>query len=226
MKKKISLLIVLVLILSLAFTGCGKKDPTPDIKAQATGLLDAMQAGDVAKMGEFADPSIYEAGGDLESFGTLDSFVDDFIDSLGSVKKEDLSTEATDAIEKFKTFILENMVESYEIGEIKVEGDTATVDAVVNYGFDPDKIESIDVNSDLETLVNTYMSENMDALIEVLNSQGEEALQNKIVNDLIGDILDLFSNAVLDQGGMSENSVLILKNIEDKWVITEFKARV
>ena len=31
MKKKLSLLIVLVLILSLAFTGCGKKDPTPDI---------------------------------------------------------------------------------------------------------------------------------------------------------------------------------------------------
>ena len=100
-----------------------------------------------------------------------------------------------------------------------------TPDNAMKY-FDPDKIESIDVNSDLETLVNTYMTENMDALIEVLNSQGEEALQNKIVNDLIGDILDLFSKAVVDQGGMSENSVLILKNIEDKWVITEFKARV
>ena len=226
MKKKLCLLIVLVLILSLAFTGCGKKDPTPAIKAQVTGLLDAMVAGDVDTMETYVDPSIWTEGGDLESFATIDTFADELVESIGTVEMEDLSEDALAAIEKFKNFVLENLVESYEIGDITVDGDSATVEAVVNYGFDPDQVADVDVNADLESLLNDYMANNMEDLISVLNNEGEDALQIKILNDLIGDILDLYSAAIIEQGGISEDSVIFLDKVDGNWTITGFLAQI
>ena len=52
-----------------------------------------------------------------------------------------------------------------------------------------------------------------------------DALQVKILNDLIGNILDLYGDAILEQGGFSENSVLFVDKIDDAWVVTGFKAK-
>lgn len=224
MKKKLSLLIVLVLILSLAFTGCGKKDPTPDIQAKATALMDAMVAGDAAKVAELVEPELLTAGGDLESFGTIDSFAEDFAEGIGYIEVSDMNETALAAIDDFKAFILENLVDSYELGEVKVDGDTATVDVKVNYAFDPDSIESVSIDDELNAYINTYTSEHMDELVQVLNDEGEDALNLKIVNDIIPSVLEMYGNALLEAGGMSEDSVIMFVNQDDNWVINGFKA--
>ena len=225
MKKKLSVLILIVLILSLALAGCGKKDPTPQIQAQATALMDAMVAGDSAKVAELVSPDLLVEGGDLDSFGgSVEDFAESLAEGIGYVDVEDLSDEALASIEKFKTFLLENLVESYELGEIKVDGDTATVEGTVNYTFDPDKIEDVDIDSAMNDLVNAYTAEHIDELIQVLNDEGEDALSIKMLNDLIPDIFDAYSEAILELGKTSENTVMTLTNQDGSWIVTGFKA--
>ena len=225
MKKKLSLIIVLVLILSLAFTGCGKKDPTPDIQAVATGLMDALVKGDPAEVAKYVQPEMIAEGGDLESFGSMDSFTDSFIDGLGlGIEASDLSDEGKAAIDSFKTFILENIVSGYELGEIEYEGDTATANVNVSYAFDIDNLDSIDISVPLNELVTSYVDENYEELRSIMDSQGQEAFQLAVLNGILPEFFEIYGQAIMDSGGSTEDAVILLEKLEDNWVVTGLKS--
>ena len=225
MKKKISLITVLVLILLLAFTGCGKKDPTPDIQAVSTGFMDALVKGDPAETAKFVSPEMLAEGGDLESFGAADAFVESFIQGTGlGIDVSDLEEEGKAAIESFRTLLLENVVSGYELGDIIYEGDTATANVNISYTFDIDNLGGIDISVPLNELVTTFVDENYEELRSIMNSQGQEAFQLAVINGILPEFFEIYGQAVLESGGSTEDAVILLEKQDDNWIVTGLKS--
>ena len=117
--------------------------------------------------------------------------------------------------------LLSSMIASYEIGEItEPEEGKAEAKVDVTFGFDPDKMTNIDINSEAEALAQDYMNENMAELQKIYMEGGQDALMNKVLDDLVGELLDKYVEEVKKTGQVDRASTLTLENKDGKWLIT------
>ena len=77
----------------------------------------------------------------------------------------------------------------------------------------------------IETIAMKYMSENQDELTEIYQNDGETAMFNKVLDDLLPDILSKYMDQVLETGEVTQNSVMTLEKQDDgSWLVTGEKA--
>ncbi len=220
MKKILYVVLVLGLLTLIPLTGCGK-DNTADIKAAADGFMSAMQAGDIEAAKEYCDPALFEEGGALSSYSQLENIDTQFAAALG-VDANTLSDKAKTELQEFVDKLLQSMVKSYEIGNVtEPEEGVGKAELSAVFGFDPEKAKDVDINSEMEQMMNDYMASNMAALTELYASGGQQAITNKVVDDLLGDILDKYVDAVLATGEMTQDTVLTIENKDGKWLVTD-----
>ena len=219
MRKIVCVLVALSMLVLVPLTGCGK-DNTADIKAAVDGFMGAMQAGDISGMKEYCVPALFETGGTLADFNTLENIDEELANSVG-MDPSQLSDKTKETVNNYVNELLSSMIASYEIGEItEPEEGKAEAKVDVTFGFDPDKMTNIDINSEAEALAQDYMNENMAELQKIYMEGGQDALMNKVLDDLVGDLLDKYVEEVKKTGQVDRASTLTLENKDGKWLIT------
>ena len=222
MKKIIYAVLVIGLLTLIPLTGCGGADNTEDIKAAADGFMSAMQAGDIEKAKEYADPALFEENGSLNSFAKLENIDEEFASAMG-MDADQLSDTAKTSVQGFVDNLLKNMIKSYEIGDVTEEEGVGKVNVSTTFGFDPDKMQDVDINGEIEEMATKYMTDNMTELMEIYNNDGQQAMMKKVIDDLLDDILDKYTDAVMATGEVSQDSVMTVENKDGKWLVTEEK---
>ena len=221
MKRKLLYVLVSVMLLTLLplATGCGG-DPSEDAKATADSFMSALQEGDMDAVKEYADPALFEKGGDLESFASIDNIAGEFAEALG-VKEEDLSDNAKASLAEFTDTMMKGLVSSYEIGDVK-EGEKGAylVNVSTTYGYDPAKVKDIDISKDIEKMTKKYMEKNQEDLAKLYLDKGEDAVLNKMLDDLLGDMLTKYTDKVMETGEVTQDSVMTVEEIDGKWLVT------
>lgn len=225
MKRKLLYVLVSVMLLTLLplATGCGG-DPAESAKATADSFMSALQDGDMDAVKEYADPALFEKGGDLESFASIDNIAGEFAKALG-VKEEDLSDKAKASLAEFTDTMMKGLVSSYEIGDVK-EGEKGAylVNVSTTYGYDPAKVKDIDISKDIDKMTKKYMEKNKTDLAKLYQEEGQQAVLNKMLDDLLGDMLTKYTDKVMETGEVSQNSVMTVEEIDGKWLVTGEKA--
>ena len=188
--------------------------------------MNAMQEGDFEAMKACSDSALYEEDGDLYAFGTIDKMDEIFAESLGiDISADDLGESTKAGLQDFVDKLMGNLVKSYEITDVSVKDSTGTVNITTTYGYDPDKMQDIDLDDEVETIAMKYMSENQDELTEIYQNDGETAMFNKVLDDLLPDILSKYMDQVLETGEVTQNSVMTLEKQDDgSWLVTGEKA--
>jgi len=220
MKKLICIIAALAMCVVFPLAGCGG-DETADVKAAADGFMSALQEGDIEKAKEFADPAIFEEGGSLYAFSTIDNMDEELAEAMG-VKASDLSDKTKETMDNFVNDVLKSMIKSYEIKDVTIDDEgVGKVNVSTTFGFDPDKIADIDVNDQVEKKATDYMTGHMAELTELYNSGGETAIINKVFEDLAPELLGLYKEEMMKTGEVTQDTVLTVKNMDGKWLVTE-----
>ncbi len=223
MRKKLLLtLLSLMLLVLIPMTGCGGaggSNETDEIKATVDGFMGCLQEGDLQGMKAYTDPELFEADGTLADLTQLESLDDQFSSSLG-MDADELSDSTKAKLEEFVGKMLKGLVKSYEIGEITEADGKASVNLTTTFGFDPNKIDEIDVNDEIEAMATEYVEEHMTELMDVYNEGGQDAIIAKVLDDLIADILDKYSEEIMGTGETTEQTVMTLEKKDSKWLVT------
>ena len=218
MKKLICVFVALAMLVVFPLTGCGGDD-TDAMKAPVDGFLSSMQAGDFETMKTYADPSLFEEGGSLEAFNTLENIDEELASSLG-ISTSDLSDKTKQEVDSYVKDMMSKMIKSYEITDVAKGSDTeGTVSTKVTFGFDPEAASSVDVNSEMESVIEKYMQDNMTELTQVYQSGGQKALMVKVLDDLCGDLLKIYTDKVMETGEVTEDVVFNVENKDGSWLI-------
>ncbi|MBQ6401175.1 MAG: hypothetical protein IJI20_02695 [Firmicutes bacterium] len=218
MKKIVLLALTLSLFVMIPLAGCGS-DNTADIRAAAEGFMNAMQEGDIEGMKAYSDPSLYEEDGDLAAFAQIENIDESFAEAVG-VSVDDLSDKTKAEIQGFTDNLMDKLVTSYEITDVTEDADgKGRVALNTTFGFDPDKVDDIDMDDETEKMVTEYTEKNSAELMQIYQNGGEQAMMNKILDDLMGDILQKYTDAIMATGEVSQESVMLLENKDGKWLV-------
>ncbi len=217
MKKLLCVFVALAMMVVFPLAGCGNNEEA--MKEPVDGFLSSMQAGDLETMQSFADESLFESGGSLAEFNTLQNLDEELASSLG-LSVDNLSDETKAEVDNYVKDMLKKMIKDYEITGASQDEDTkGTVTAKITFGFDPEAAGNLDVNSEMEDMVQKYMQDNMTELTQIYQSGGQNALMIKVLDDLCGDLLKLYTEKVMETGEVTENVYFNVENKDGKWVI-------
>ena len=164
-------------------------------------------------------------GGGRSGGGLTDKVVEDSIDEIlakeVNLNVSDLSDKTKAAIDDYVQTMMKNMVKSYEIKDVKEESDSVgKVTASVTFGFDPEAAGKVDVNAEVEQMATDYMNANMAELTNIYMTGGQTALMQKVLDDLVEDILDLYTDAVMKTGETTQDVTFVVEKVDDKWLIS------
>ena len=222
MKKTIRLtgIITLILLVACLFLGgCGsgaKSTESPESVADA--LMKALQDGELDKVASLTTEEALNE--DLAYIAEIQSFADGLVESLGA-STDQLPDEAKKAVEDLQKVMIEDYVKSYEISNVTDNGDTATVECEVAYGFDPESIEESDYADEVKTLMQTYIVDNYEELTKIMTEEGEEALTQRLINDTLPMICENLTKALKENQGKNEKVIIGTEKIDGKWIVSE-----
>lgn len=218
MKKFLCLVVAMAFLMVFPLTGCG--DNKADIQAPVDGFMAALQAGDVQGLKEYVKEDAFDEDGAFSGFGTIENMDEVLAKELG-MNASDLSDKTKAAVDEYITTMLTTMVKSYEIKDVKEESDgVGKVTISATFGYDPEAAGKVNVNDQVEALTNDYMNKNMTELTNIYMSEGQTALMNKVLDDLVVDILNLYTDEVMKTGETTEQTTFIVEKVDDKWLIS------
>lgn len=208
MKKLLSLCLAFTLLL----TGCSQSHE-PEIKSSVEGFATALKDGDYNKAMSYCSDDV----NDNLQLSDLDEQLKEMYEGLGL--GETFETKANE----FVTSLVGRIIEKYEIKSLAEEKESATVIMNVT-GVDTEKLDFNDMSGDVNTLTNEYLTQNQDALNALYLEQGEEALQNKVTEDLGTILFDKMIEYVKQTDTMDYQIEFTVEPKDDKWVITKIEA--
>ena len=135
-KKWITVLVTALTVLLL--TGCNANQKA--VTEAADGFLTALTNNDREAAAQFASGEFMES--DTMLFMEPQHLSDAFYAYMG-VDKEDLSEEAVKAVDEYVNELVTRAYQSYEIQDVKVQKDTASVTARITLGYDPNASSAI-----------------------------------------------------------------------------------
>ena len=112
------------------------------------------------------------------------------------LSKNDLGDKAAKSIDDFTEKIQDNFITKYEIGEVELKDDEATVSVKTTHGYNPYKLDDINVDSEVNKIANKYMEKHMDELTNLYDSKGKKALMKNSGN----------AGCVLQEGGRNRRA--------------------
>lgn len=235
MKKSLCLFGALMIGAAVVFSGCGssgssgggsaaaeKASPETEVAAVVDGFFTTMQSGELSKLTDYCTQEVLD-NQELAGLTEAEGFDEMFYESLGleemGISEDDISDEAKAAISKMSDTIIQELVGSYEISDISVNGDTATVNGTVTYGY------NTDFDIDIDGINNEVMSEipddQMSEYAEIYTNDGEAAMMAKIMNDLMPTLLDRYTQALTESEGETDTLQATVTKTDGKWLISE-----
>lgn len=237
MKRTIALIGALMLGAAIVFSGCGssgggggeaasaaveKVKPEDEVAATVDGFFATMKSGEYSKLTDYCTEEVLtdqELDVITEAEGMDDVFYESLdLESMG-LTIDDLSDEAKASVTQFGNTIFQELIGSYEISDISVKGDTAEVTGTVTYGYNTDF--DIDTDAINEEVLNTYMTDNMDALQEAYTEGGDSAVMVMMLNDVMPELLSKYSDSLLESEGETDDMTCTVTKTDGKWMITD-----
>ncbi|MDO4383242.1 MAG: hypothetical protein Q4C18_01985 [Eubacteriales bacterium] len=215
MKKKLAFIITLILALTM-LPSCSNQEKEA-VQKVADGFMSSLESGDFSETTQYSTDEVRNQ----ISIRELENLSGVFYESIG-LKKKDLSKKTRESVDNFSKKMKEDFITEYKIGdiEIKDKNKKATVQVNVTYGYNPDKLADINVDSELEKIADTYMTKHKDSLTDLYVSKGSKALQKKVYSDILPDVLKAYSKKVEATGTAKQELQLTLKKQDDdSWII-------
>lgn len=213
-RKLITLLLTALTILVL--TGCnGEKKAVTET---AEGFLNAMVNNDMGAAAQYATEDFMNSK--TMKLMDPDYLAETFYTAMG-VSKEDMDEEAQKAVDEYVGKVVAKAYKSFEIQDIKIQEDKASVTAKITLGYDPEA--SSKLSDETVALIRDYQSEHYDELIAIYTDEGESAMYKKIYSDLIPIVIGKMQEELESSTPSDEKTVLSLEKIDKKWLITNLE---
>lgn len=217
MKKLLSKIMMLLFIpvLCITLTGCGAQKK--EITATLDTFFTAMQEGNWDTVESMCEEDVLKDLSVLETMN-LESY---FYNSVG-IEKEKLNQQAQDAVTGFVNNVMDNLVQDYHINNVKVFRGVGTAGVTITT-FDSenaDFLNAADIEKELSLLMETYATENMDTLLQIYNTQGEEGMLIAMLNDMLPTLMDALTQSFLSAETTETIIYVKVVNMDDKWMIT------
>ena len=213
-RKLITLLLTALTILVL--TGCnGEKKAVTET---AEGFLNAMVNNDMDAAAQYATEDFMNSK--TMKLMDPDYLAETFYTAMG-VSKEDMDEEAQKAVDEYVGKVVEKAYKSFEIQDIKIQEDKASVTAKITLGYDPEA--SSKLSDETVALIRDYQSEHYDELIAIYTDEGESAMYKKIYSDLIPIVIGKMQEELESSTPSDEKTVLSLEKIDKKWLVTNLE---
>lgn len=219
MKKNKLFTLPIILCLSLSLIGCGKSDADAIAETVETFL----QAATECNMETVSEYCLESALTDIGLDALASEYVENIIYTNMQIEKDSLSEESQMAVSDFCTYYSSNLIQNFSIGEVsETEGIGLVNVTVTTYSEDAlSSLSSDAFKTGLSELMNKYQEENMRELISVNLNQGEEAMMNKLFDDLMPEIMDMMKQSYDSYTPEDVRVVLTVEKTEDKWMITK-----
>ncbi len=213
MKKITSLLLSFMMIFSLI--GCSSQSHEEEIKDSVDTYFAAIKSGDYNKAMEITTK---DRGDFNDSFGLSEldsSLVSGFInDNMGEAFNEEAK--------KFISYIISKAIGDYSIDKVKEKDDEAIVSVsgkCINFEkFDPSTLEL-----DIEELSTKYLNEHGDELNKIYTEQGQDAMTQKIFDDITPEVFDRIKKVVDDTERIEFKMEITVKNLDGQWLISDIQ---
>jgi hypothetical protein len=204
--------------LCLTFTGCGS-DKKEILTTTETFLQAAMNC-DMETLSKQCNETVLTDLG-LNAIST--EFTENIIYENIQVDKNALSEESQKAVLDFCTYYSNNIIQNYTLGDATVENETGTVNATVTtYSHDAlSALSSDSFKTELSTLMTNYQEEHMEELISINLNEGNEAMINKVFDDLMPEIMAAMKKSYDSYSPEELNLILTLEKQNDTWLITK-----
>ena len=208
-----------VILMTAAFllTGCGSADRKA-VTETTENFLQALVDSDPDTAAEYATQELLES----EEMKLLNksNLEESFYQAI-KVDRENLGEEAGKAVTDYVSAVVDRAYVGYEVGDVKIQKDTAYVTTRIRLGFDPD--ERSNLADALQDDIDAYRSENYDELVNIYVEEGEQALFNKIYNDLIPIAVSKMREDLEKSEEKTESTILTLRKIDGTWKVTELR---
>ena len=213
-RKLITMLLTALTILVL--TGCnGEKKAVTET---AEGFLNAMVNNDMDAAAQYATEDFMNSK--TMKLMDPDYLAETFYTAMG-VSKEDMDEEAQKAVDEYVGKVVAKAYKSFEIQDIKIQEDKASVTAKITLGYDPEA--SSKLSDETVALIRDYQSEHYDELIAIYTDEGESAMYKKIYSDLIPIVIGKMQEELESSTPSDEKTVLSLEKIDKKWLVTNLE---
>ena len=212
--KKLLVWAMTVIAVTVMLTGCNSEQKA--VQETTEKFLQALVDSDLDVLAECSTPELMQS--DEMKLLDKENLANSFYEAIG-VEKEDLSEEAVKAVDIYVDRVVDSVYKDYKVGDIKIQGDTASVTTEITLGFDPNEESSLS-DSTMEE-IEKYRTEHYDELVDLYVEQGEKALYQKIYDDLIPIIVTKMEEELAGSNDTVESTILTLKKIDGVWKVTE-----
>lgn len=219
MKKYKIYTLTIVATLCLLITGCGLSEKEALLDTTETFLQAAMNC-DMETLSKQCNETVLTDLG-LNAIST--EFTENIIYENIQVDKNALSEESQKAVLDFCTYYSNNIIQNYTLGDATVENEIGTVNATITtYSHDAlSALSSDSFKAELSNLMTNYQEEHMDELICINLNEGNEAMMNKVFDDLMPEIMTAMKKSYNSYAPEELNLVFTLEKQNDTWLITK-----
>lgn len=198
--------------------------PETEVMAVVDGFFGVLQSGDFSNLSEYCTQEVLDEQ-DLQAIADVSDFDNEIYESLGledmGLTIDDLSDDTKNALTSFSSTIMTSLIEGYNIDNVSVNrgGDSAEVTGTVTYGYDT----SFDFDMDAinNEVMGDFEDEKLDEYAQIYTDNGEAAMYAAIMNDMMPELLNRYSAALLETQGGTDEIQMTLEQTDGKWMITE-----
>lgn len=213
MRKFTSFLLSFVMIFTLI--GCARESHEEEIKNAVGDYFTLIKSGDYTKSMEM---TTNDKGNFNDSFGFSDldaSLLNKFInDSMGEVFNEEAKS--------FISYVMSKSIGDYSIDEVK-EKDGEAIVSLSGKCLDFEKFAPSSLELDVQNLSTEYLNEHIDELNKIYEKQGQDAMTQKIFDDISPEVFDRMKKVVDNTEKVEFKMEIILKNIDGQWLISSIE---
>lgn len=215
MKKYKLYTLTLITCLCLFFAGCGSDKDI--VYETAENVLQSAMACDVATVSSYCRENVLT---DIGLNAISPEYAETMIYENMGIEKVNLSEKSQQAVSDFCFYYSDKIIQDYTLGEVTVEDTMATVIATVTtHNFD--SLSSDTFQADLDAMMENYQEEHMDELISINLNEGNEAMMNKVFDDLMPDIMAAMKKNYDSSTPKNVNIEFTFEKTNDTWLITK-----
>ena len=218
--KRIITVLIIVCMLAMGLTGCGESGPSAQDTAEA--FMEALKAGDTAKVSEISDPGIL--GRDFDTLNKISDYIDEYL-GYSKITKADLDEAAVASLDGLELFVIGNFIASYEMSEIEENGsEPIEADVKITFGYDYETVKDA-IDNAFSDAASAYIEEHPDVTEKLSAAEEEEykslvaAAMNAITQDACDKTIETLSAAEAQE----TDFVLSITKGDEGWRVTGIK---
>lgn len=219
--KKITGLSTVALLTISSLTGCTSAD-VQSVNECATTFLAIVASDSQEDLSKYATSEV--SSGDFVQLFDAEELAEKFVSDAESVE---LTEESKNKLDEFCS-LFSDMIQSYSVSDVKITGKdpaTATCTATIKTSFAVDVTKSEKVATEIEKAKESYLEANAEE-IATLTEEDADAANNKVYNDMLMLILQIYEDEIANSQEMTYAMVLTLEeNPEtDSWIVTNVES--